>query len=221
MKKLNNKGITTIEVLICFVLIVIISISMYNTVSIYNERRIIEGYKQEVTSYKNILTKMIQDDFIKIGLTHATYERKIADSDGTVTHVVTCNLKDGTNRQLIIEQRIGYSNYHISGAKNQSDKFMIRYGIYSEDPTKSDIIEYPIPDLGEIEIPANPSLGVTKHTVKDLSINNVLISIEDDSVLSIYIGFYHPELTTRYAISIVCPIDFTSTGTDGTKKWDY
>ena len=33
MKKLNNKGITTIEVIVCFLLIVIISASMYTTVS--------------------------------------------------------------------------------------------------------------------------------------------------------------------------------------------
>ena len=42
-KKLNNKGITTIEVLLCFVIIVMISVSMYNTVSIYNDKRILEG----------------------------------------------------------------------------------------------------------------------------------------------------------------------------------
>lgn len=221
MKKLNNKGITTIEVLLCFVLIVIISVSMYNTVSAYNERRITEGYKQEIISYKNILTKTIQDDFIKIGLTHAKYERRVDPTDKTIIYTITCDLKDGTSRQLIIEQRLGYSSYHIGGEKNLDDKFMIKYGVYSEDPTSSDIIEYPIPDLGEMEIPDSPSQGITRHIVKDLSINNVLISIQEDSVLSIYIGFYHPELPEKYAISIVCPIDFIATGSDGTKKWDY
>lgn len=210
MIKLNNKGITTIEVLLCFVLIVIISVSMYNTISTYNERRILESDKQAIISYKNTLTKTIQDDFIKIGLTHATYERRANDEDKSVTHIVTCSLKDGSNRQLIIEQRLGYSSYHIGGAKNQDDKFMIKYGVYSDDPSKTDIIEYPLPDLGETEIPADSSKGIESHVVKDLSINNVLISIKNDKILSIYIGFYHPELATKYGISIVSPIGFVS-----------
>ena len=210
MIKLNNKGITTIEVLLCFVLIVIISVSMYNTISAYNERRILESDKQAIISYKNTLTKTIQDDFIKIGLTHATYERRANDEDKSVTHIVTCSLKDGSNRQLIIEQRLGYSSYHIGGAKNQDDRFMIKYGVYSDDPSKTDIIEYPLPDLGETEIPADSSKGIESHVVKDLSINNVLISIKNDKILSIYIGFYHPELATKYGISIVSPIGFVS-----------
>ena len=210
MIKLNNKGITTIEVLLCFVLIVIISVSMYNTISTYNERRILESNKQAIISYKNTLTKTIQDDFIKIGLTHATYERRANDEDKSVTHIVTCSLKDGSSRQLIIEQRLGYSSYHIGGAKNQDDKFMIKYGVYSDDPSKTDIIEYPLPDLGETKIPADSSKGIESHVVKDLSINNVLISIKNDKILSIYIGFYHPELATKYGISIVSPIGFVS-----------
>ena len=42
MKKLNNKGITTIEVIICFILVVTITTSMFATVSSFNQKRIIE-----------------------------------------------------------------------------------------------------------------------------------------------------------------------------------
>jgi len=55
--KLNNKGITTIEILICFVLVVIITVSMYTIISTFNEKKIIEGYKEEITTYKNTLTR--------------------------------------------------------------------------------------------------------------------------------------------------------------------
>ena len=40
MKKLNNKGITTIEVIISFVLVVIISASLFTTISAYNAKRL-------------------------------------------------------------------------------------------------------------------------------------------------------------------------------------
>ena len=45
MKKLNNKGITIIEVLLCFVLLLVISMSLFSTISAYNEKRLTENYK--------------------------------------------------------------------------------------------------------------------------------------------------------------------------------
>lgn len=195
MKKLNNRGITTIEVLICFVLVVIITVSMFSTVSSYNSKRNEERNKEEINTYKETLTKEIQDDFIKIGLINVDYNKETSD-DKTTTHTVDCILKDGTERRLEIIQRFTKSTYHPGGTEEEDDYYMIKYG------TPDDMIEYPIPDLGSFK---NKD---TNKTVKDLSINNVLIKITDDSILSIYIGFYHPELTTKYAISIVCPINY-------------
>lgn len=219
MKKLNNKGITTIEVLICFILVVIITVSMYATVSSFNEKKIIEGYKEEVYDYKNILTKDIQDDLIKIGLVHAKYEKTVDGSK--VTHTVTMNLKDGTDRKLVVEQLLAYSSYHIGGSTTEDDYFMIKYGL------PDDLIEYPLPELGysgynsSLSKICDPDTENNCRKVQDLSVNNVLINITDDNVLSIYIGFYHPELATRYGINIVCPIDYVSNGYDSTSNWTY
>lgn len=201
MIKLNNKGITTIEVLICFVLIVILTVSMYSTVSSFNEKRILERYKEDIYSYKNLLTKEIQDDFIKIGLTHASYHREVVGEK--VTYTVDCELKDGSSRRLIVIQQLAYSSFHIGGSTTLDDEFMIKYGKTGEE------IEYPIPNLGVSE-------NDYRKKVYDLSINNVLINITDDNILSIYIGFYHPELTTRYAINIVCPINFVANNSEST-----
>ena len=219
MKKLNNKGITTIEVLICFILVVIITVSMYATVSSFNEKKIIEGYKEEVYDYKNILTKDIKDDLIKIGLVHAKYEKTVEGSK--VTHTVTMNLKDGTDRKLVVEQLLAYSSYHIGGSTTEDDYFMIKYGL------PDDLIEYPLPELGysgynsSLSKICDPDTENNCRKVQDLSVNNVLINITDDNVLSIYIGFYHPELATRYGINIVCPIDYVSNGYDSTSNWTY
>ena len=51
MKKLNNKGITTIEVIICFILVVTITTSMYSTVAAFNQKRNTEQYKEEIYSW--------------------------------------------------------------------------------------------------------------------------------------------------------------------------
>lgn len=222
MKKLNNKGITTIEVLVCFVLVVIITVSIYTVVSDFNEKKIVEGYREELLNYKNLLTKEIQDDFIKIGLTHATYEKEeIGEKNRYILH---CSLKDGTERVLIVEQLLAKSSYHIGGSTTSNDEFLIQYG----DP--ANIIDWELPDLGSYPYdPVNEvictewaqSVGAQCLTVKDLSINNVLINITDDNVLSIYIGFYHPEFGTKYAINIVCPIDYMSSGYNSASEWDY
>lgn len=206
MQKLNNKGITTIEVIVCFVLVVIITLTMYSTISTFNQKRSLESYKARIYTYKNTLTKQIQDDFIKKGLLSANYNRKTEGAK--VTYTVDCKLKDNTSRLLIIEQQLTYNEgVHEGGKRDVNDEFMIKYG----PPT--DLIEYPIPNLGEEEI---EQTNGTKTKAKNLSINNVLIKINSNNVLSIYIGFYHPELGTRYAIDIVSPINFNISSRDFT-----
>ena len=84
---------------------------------------------------------------------------------------------------------------------------MIKYG------PPNDLIEYPLPNIGEEDI--EQSNG-TKTKAMDLSINNIIINKDQDNVLSIYIGFYHPELGTRYGIDIVAPINYSPGGGDST-----
>ena len=199
MKHLNNKGITTIEVIICFILVVTISSSMFSTVAAFNEKRILEQYKEEIYTYKNLLTREIQDDFIKVGITEAHYDVKVTGNQ--TTHTVDCIMKDGTNRKLVIKQSFAYSDFHPSGSRTTDDAFMISYG------TQEDLIDYPIPELGY-------TTNENGHKVQDFSINNVLIKIENDNILRIYIGFYHPELTTRFGIQVICPINYVSSGRD-------
>jgi len=194
MKKLNNRGITTIEVIVCFVLVVTITVSLFSLITSLNEKRTIEGYKSRIYTYKNTLTREIQSDIVKRGLTHATSSKKIT-SEKITEYKVDMEFRDGSTRQLLIKQRLVKSDFHLdSQITNADDYFMIEYG------NPSDMLEYPIPDLGEIET------GDGK-IAKDLSINNVEIETTNH-VLSIYIGFYHPELETRYSINIVCPIDY-------------
>ena len=198
MKRLNNRGITVVEVLLCFILVSIIAMSLFSTISSYNQMRITEGYKSKVYSFKNKLTKDIQDDFIMKGLIQATYTRE-STSSLKVTHTVDCVLKDGDKRKLVVIRQPSTNTY------------IIRYG-----PPDA-MVQYDLPELGK-------SKDKDGKTMSDLSINNVLISIttkDDSNVLSIYIGFYHPELSTRYGVNVICPIDFPSTTSDGTGTFSF
>ena len=209
MKRLNNKGITTVEVLICFALVVIITSSMYSTISSFNQKRITEAKKAKIINYKNLLTKEIQDDFIRVGLTHVDYKKTIEANSRTI-YTLDCNLRDGTKRKLIITQLFTKTSYHLLGNPNENDEYLIQYG------PPDDLVDYPLPNLG------TRKNNTTNKIAYDLSINNVLININSDTnVLSIQIGFYHPSFDTRYGIYIVCPIDYSSSGADETNKFNF
>ena len=131
-----------------------------------------------------------------------TADRADGIKKGTVIHTVDCTLQDGTTRQLNIYQALAADDSRMGTNTAPNDYFMIEYG------PNSSLTQYPIPDLGE-------SINAAGKTIKFLIINNVSVKIEDDKVLSIYIGFYHPELTTRYGINIVAPIDYMADAVDG------
>ena len=45
---MNNKGFTTVEVLACFVIVSIIMMSLFSTISAFNEKKIQESYRSRV-----------------------------------------------------------------------------------------------------------------------------------------------------------------------------
>lgn len=218
LKKLNNKGMTAVEVLVCFVLVVIISVSMYTTVSSYQNKQQIEAFKEKIYTYKNLLTKEINDDLIKDGLVTAkivNFSRNTVtgDADGTIE----MTMRNGDKKCLNITSKKAYDYFYepdgvvdvqlddgtvvqksvsevMPISEDKDDEFMIAYGECGNET------EYPIPDLGSS---SNPN----GKKIYDLRINNVDMSI-DNSILNIYIGFYHPDLGTRYGIDIICPVNF-------------
>jgi len=202
MKRLNNKGMTTIEILLCFVLVSIVSVSMYSTISSYNNKQNIESYKEKIYTFKNILTRDIQNDIIKRGL----IEAKVSENSEKTQTTVNMKFRDGTSRELYILQYkvedYDATECNTALAADAVDKFAITYG----DPSGI-LEEYPLPDVGD-------STNNCNHTVKDLRINNVSVK-NDNNVLSIYIGLYHPDLSTRYAIDIVAPINYSPISAGG------
>ena len=215
---LNNRGITTVEVLICFTLVTIISASLFDIVTAFNEKRIEETNRSKVITYSNTLTRVIQRDFIADGIDNA----KITDEKNGSTRIITVDvvLKSKEERKLIVQQRFTKSSIHLDGDINQDDYFLISYG------TPDKLIDYALPELGETlgRYDNNfktftPCKGEDKtncRILKDLEINNILVNISnelssdnvDSQVLNIYIGFYHPNLSNKYAINIVSPINY-------------
>lgn len=246
---LNNKGVTTVEVLICFVLVTIIATSLFSTVSMFNEKRMEENNKAKILVYNNTLTRIIQKDFINNGLSTAKIEETV--ESGTRIYRVNCTLKNGEKRLLRVKQKFTRNSIHLEEENiYNDDEFMIEYG------TPEKMIKYPIPELGEVVgkynddlktfVPCTKAELATSKTLKNkpsltaeeakqvcrvsknLQINNIIINVSNEltsddigsHVLNIYIGLYHPELGNRYAINIVSPIDYPAIATHN-NKFDF
>lgn len=219
-RKLNNKGMTTVEILVSFILIALISTSLYTTISSYNRKMERENFKLEINKYKNILTKEIQDDIIKGGLINAQVKEFHASDNKYPDdiYVVDLELRDHSFKRLAVRRRL--AEYYTKDASDTEsskvdDYFMVYYGKPSvafasinNSNYKNGLEEFPIPDVGEGEndqICTSPS----SHNciVKDLRLTNVIIKNEN-KVLSVFLGFQHIDEGTRFAINIVSPIDY-------------
>ncbi len=217
--KLNNKGLTAIEILVCFVLMTILVVSMYSTVTTYKNKQSIESDKDKIIAYKNLLTKEIQDDLVKKGLVDAKVVEKLNDEvSGTTVdkrYKVELLFRDGSKK--VLEVNADYakdfgtcSTADTTCLNDKDDVLTISYG--TEGGT--DYTTYPLPDLGygyngnTFSINSScSSKGDQGCKIYDFRINNIIINT-DDSIFSFYVGFYHPDLGTRYGIDIVCPINY-------------
>ena len=247
---MNQKGFTTVEVLMCFVIISIVMMSLFSTISAFNEKKIQESYRARVYEFKNGITNVIQADMIKRGLSYA----KVYDNAHTPgeqegrTIYVDLTFRDGVKKRLVVHQRFARTTYRIEG-DNYDDEFYIEYGVPKDTAAgvTGDMIRYDLPNLGETKgyysesaltyIPADHQNKcyrniqrtdeVTCVVAKDLQINNISINISNEQdpdveshVLNIYIGFYHPNLGTKYAINIVAPIDYQSSSADQNDRFE-
>ena len=198
MKKLNNKGMTIIEILVCFLLVSFISTALFTTVSSFNNKRNIESVKADLLQYRNDIDKMIEDDLIHYGLINAEI------NEGNPETTVTLHFKDGTSKLLVIySRRAGeYSSdkNEVGTCTGFNDEFYIGYGTSK---TASDYVKYTLPDVGSF----TNDLCDVPEVIKDLRFNTINVSNEDN-VLFIYINFYHPELGNDYSINIIAPINY-------------
>ncbi len=246
---MNRKGFTTVEVLVCFVVVSIVMMSLFSTISSFNEKKLQESYRARVYEFKNSLTNVIQEDIIKRGLTYAkiTDNKEAPGSSIGKKYTVDLTFKDGVQKRLVVFQRFTKTAYRIEGSE-QDDTFYIEYGIPEGNTAglTPDMVRYDLPNLGETYGRYNNDTntyvqgvvedgdykcyegpngtGAAYHNcwvAKDFQINNIAINITNEAdpdieshVLNIYIGFYHPNLGTKYAINIVAPIDYQSSSVD-------
>lgn len=76
MIKLNNKGMTAIELLITFIILSFVLVGMFDMVLNYKNKEQKESLRTSIMDYENKLQKTIQDDLIKGHLVNAVVYNK-------------------------------------------------------------------------------------------------------------------------------------------------
>lgn len=119
----NKKGITSVELLVCFIIISAIVVSMYNLILNYRNREQIEEINNEVISFSNNLQKEIQTDLI---MGHLMEVNNLSDDGYSATLVF--NNPNSYTTTISINPNTGVISYGKTG----------------------DVIDYEIPGIADL-----------------------------------------------------------------------
>lgn len=180
MKKMNNKGFTIVEVIVCFILIMIIVTAMLKVAMSYRTTAQNKEIEEQLITYKNLLTKDVQKDIFEKGLINM---EKCTSGEG---RCVQLNFIDGTNKQFIV------GNVDRSDRNSVINKY-IRYGG----------IKYP---MMKDDIPTNIPAGSNPGDYQSLYISTGeifdSITLNTGSIYTIEFRIEHSDLNSDYGIHI-------------------
>ena len=198
MKRINNKGLTTIEILVTFVITATIVISMYASITNLKNKETIASYKESIITYRDLLTKEIQDDLITKHL--------ISVIPDETNKRVTFFFKNGESKILSVDQQtsnhnLGSGNVTLCKKSNQTTS--------ARDAIIYDNTTYELPNLGSEYVNINGTGCTNVYSLRIKSMNIETVTVEDAAyVLSVKIELWHPDLGNKYSINIVSPIDY-------------
>ena len=144
---LNKKGITSVELLVCFIIISTIVVSMYNLILNYRNREQIEEINNEVISFSNNLQETIQSDLI---MGHLVSVSNISNDGYSATF--TFDNPNSYTTTLTIKPNEGIISYSKNG----------------------DTIDYEIPGIADLMLSPDSSIEYLPATNGYLKITIIL-----------------------------------------------
>ena len=214
---INNKGLTAIELLICFTLVSIITIAMFQTINSYKNKQDIESFKTQVTTYKTTLTKEVYQDIINNG---GIVSAQLSGGEGITNpddaykvsnfkYVLTLTFMNGVTRQIEVKNDTKCFTY-------KRDSMGKRQEPIPNQPCKcitTDSNGY-CTKTNEFNIDTKNSVFYVKYNgeifdlpkVEGLKYNSIVAEEKYDGFISIHIGLWHNDYGTKYdALNIVVP----------------
>ena len=227
MKKLNNKGLTLVEILVSFSIAAIVVISMFNVVMNYQQEASMESVKSEIVSYKNTITKTIQTDIIKGNL------RSVHLDVSNQNDITTYTMKMRFNKSVNYSGRgsaVYYKTLKVIASNTKEN-----YIEYDDVNVNGELqtVRYSLLDLakGCLTSRSNSSCTNLQNILKFASIStNVNAATSSDTTLNsnnnaplnpdgtigdniarffkLDIAISHPELGGDYHIYIAAPLNY-------------
>lgn len=131
--KLNNRGVSIIEIVVTFALIMVMVVGMLAIVFRYREKASISLEKLELDTFKNTLTKDIQDDILNKGVKTINYEGECL-TNTELNSCINIVFQDDT------EKAFGTSKVDTNDRESIENKFLyydgIKYRLSDTLPTK-------------------------------------------------------------------------------------
>lgn len=195
VKKLNNKGLTAVEILVCFSIVSIVVVSMFKVVNNQRDKQTIASYKNSVTTYKNSVMKTIEDGIIKgEGIKGVVFSEENSSSSEVLKVTLYLNKNPGTGSSMP-----PYIIIEIFKDNNDSDENNSFY---------NDYITYSYNNPGGFGDEAEPLEKFPIPKVPNLRLNLIKYSRADEEYFKLYVGLTQPDLGNRYSvIDIVEPIN--------------
>lgn len=212
MKKLNNKGLSIIELLVCFVIVAIISITLLNIIMEYKGVQETESIKNIIRTYKDEVTNVIERDII----THTLSTAEVNNYSGNQCSIIltfknmvykNCSLDD--EEKCYQKELIVYSN-------NREN--YIQYPDIIQNENGAEVLQpvkYSLPKTTDIYVTDTSSSQngeIHKTKTNDISFKYLPQPEEDSTsfvtngVFHLYIPIEHSEIDGTYAIDIITPV---------------
>lgn len=203
MRKLNNKGMTLIELLVCFIIVSAIVVSMFNVIMNYTTDEQTEVVRNDITNYKNVITRIIQKDIINNGLSSVSL-----DSFG----------KNGNNDCYTFT--LNFNKAFIENPLSKSKKLTVctnttvadgNYIIYQEVNTGKTLQDSKYPLLDSLSSSSNSSTPLYFSSVDTNLIkksDSTDMNSEGLAVFMLDIGINHSEIGSDYHIKIIAPLNY-------------
>ncbi len=188
--KLNNRGVSIIEIVVTFALIMVMVVGMLAIVFRYREKASLSIEKLEMDTFKNTLTKDIQDDILNKGVKTINYEGECL-TNTELNSCINIVFQDDT------EKAFGTSKVDTNDRESIENKFLYYDGI-----------KYRLSDTLPTEIPTGrDAVDFQTIVIQDSNILSTdSMILEDGTLVSFYaIDVYisHIDFEEDFGIHIV------------------
>lgn len=203
--KLNNKGLTVVELILCFVLLIILVFSMFNVVVEIKDYSETKELEKDLLAFKNRMIYLVQEDLITYGVKSTSLSCPNGYKKEFSSKCLKITFNDNTVKYLIVEPKEKVIKY---GSSSSLEEYKIPH---------SDVIEFLDESNIGLCVAKEGSSGKISYKNKEScekngfawigklnSYQNITFT-DTDSVLTIDVPYFEIDGTVNYGFKIIHP----------------